>query len=131
MNETERFLGRLDEVDRRRVLAGLVAIAAASAMPSTASADAIAIWPKEAFDEKVGQQDAVLKRLYGKTAEMSDKVSLDVPEIAENGAVVPVTITTSLPNVTSISILVPENPRDADRHLSAAGGHRGVGLVAH
>ena len=42
--------------------------------------------------------------------EISDKVTLDVPEIAENGAVVPVSVSTTLPNVTGITILVPENP---------------------
>ena len=41
---------------------------------------------------------------------MSDKVKLDAPEIAENGAVVPISVTTTLPNVTSISFLVAENP---------------------
>jgi sulfur-oxidizing protein SoxY len=35
---------------------------------------------------------------------------MDAPEIAENGAVVPVSVTTSLPDVTSIAILVAENP---------------------
>ena len=44
-------------------------------------------YPEEAFKQK---SDAdVLKSLYGKTAEPSDKVKLDAPEIAENGAVVP------------------------------------------
>ena len=65
-------------------------------------------WPEAAFQQK-NQPDAV-KALYGKTFEMSDKVSLDAPEIAENGAVVPVSVSTTLPGVTSISILVPENP---------------------
>lgn len=51
-----------------------------------------------------------LKSLFGKSAEASDKVKLDAPEIAENGAVVPISISTSLPNVTSISVLVHENP---------------------
>ncbi|MBT8141001.1 MAG: thiosulfate oxidation carrier protein SoxY, partial [Gammaproteobacteria bacterium] len=39
-----------------------------------------------------------------------DKISLKVPEIAENGAVVPVSVKTKLDNVSSISILVDENP---------------------
>jgi sulfur-oxidizing protein SoxY len=47
---------------------------------------------------------------YGKGFEASDKVALDVPEIAENGAVVPVSITASLPGVTSVAILIPANP---------------------
>jgi sulfur-oxidizing protein SoxY len=41
----------------------------------------------------------------------SDQIELKVPEIAENGAVVPVTIKTSLQNVESISIVVQKNPR--------------------
>ena len=41
---------------------------------------------------------------------MSKDVTLETPDIAENGAVVPISVSTKLPNVTSISILVPENP---------------------
>jgi sulfur-oxidizing protein SoxY len=65
-------------------------------------------WPGDAFKQK-SEADAV-KSLYGKAAEVSDKVKLDAPEIAENGAVVPISVSTSLPNVTSISVLVAENP---------------------
>ena len=50
------------------------------------------------------------KLLYGKTAEPSDKVKMDAPEIAENGAVVPVSVSTTLTDVTSIAFLVSENP---------------------
>ena len=65
-------------------------------------------YPEEAFRQK-GEADAI-KALYGKSAEPSDKVKLDAPEIAENGAVVPVSVTTTLDKVTSISFLVAENP---------------------
>jgi len=65
-------------------------------------------WPDEAFKQK-GEAEAI-KALYGRTAEPSDKVKLDAPEIAENGAVVPISVTTTLENVTSISFLVSENP---------------------
>ena len=41
----------------------------------------------------------------------TDQIRLKVPEIAENGAVVPVTISTALENVESISIVVENNPR--------------------
>src|ERR671931_183443 len=57
-----------------------------------------------------GAGAVAIKALYGKTAEASDKIKLDAPEIAENGAVVPVSVTTTLPDVTSISFLVAENP---------------------
>jgi sulfur-oxidizing protein SoxY len=65
-------------------------------------------YPEEAFKQK-SEADAI-KALYGKTAEASDKIKLDAPEIAENGAVVPVSVTTSLADVTSISVLVGDNP---------------------
>ena len=98
---------------RRTVLKGAVAGGLASlafgGFPFPAFADADAKdWPQDAFTQK-SEADA-LKALYGKSAEPSDKVSLDAPEIAENGAVVPVAITSSLPNVSGIAILVLENP---------------------
>ena len=65
-------------------------------------------YPEDAFKQK-GDADAI-KALYGKTAEPSDKVKMDAPEIAENGAVVPISVSSTLPDVTSISILVAENP---------------------
>src|ERR1700719_4830197 len=65
-------------------------------------------YPEDAFKQK-SEADAI-KSLYGKTAEPSDKVKLDAPEIAENGAVVPIAVTTTLTEVTSVSFLVPENP---------------------
>jgi sulfur-oxidizing protein SoxY len=65
-------------------------------------------YPEDAFKAKA-EPDAI-KALYGKTAEPSDKVKLDAPEIAENGAVVPISVSTTLSDVTSISFLVSENP---------------------
>src|ERR1700710_2739411 len=64
--------------------------------------------PEEALKQK-SDADAI-KALYGKAAEASDKVKLDAPEIAENGAVVPISVSSTLADVTSISILVAENP---------------------
>ena len=65
-------------------------------------------YPEEAFKQK--SEAEAIKALYGRTAEPSDKVKLDAPEIAENGGVVPVSVTTTLDKVTSISFLVAENP---------------------
>jgi len=87
-------------------LAGLSLFEASMLLPAYA-ADA-AQWPAEAFKQK-SEADA-LKIFYGKSAEASDKVNLDAPEIAENGAVVPIAVASTLPNVTSIALLVLENP---------------------
>jgi sulfur-oxidizing protein SoxY len=98
---------------RRLILqgAGLVALVGLGNLPFglvPAFAAANDKYPEEAFKQK-SDADAI-KALYGKPAEASDKVKLDAPEIAENGAVVPVSVSTTLADVTSISILVSENP---------------------
>src|SRR5436190_17570191 len=97
---------------RRLILqgAGAVALVGLGNLPFLTPALAAANdkYPEEAFKQKA-DADAI-KALYGKTAEPSDKVKLDAPEIAENGAVVPVSVSSSLPDVASISIFVSENP---------------------
>jgi sulfur-oxidizing protein SoxY len=97
---------------RRLILqgAGAVALVGLGNIPFVGSAFAAANdkYPEDAFKAKT-EADAI-KTLYGKSAEASDKIKLDAPEIAENGAVVPVSVTTTLADVTSISFLVSENP---------------------
>ncbi len=98
---------------RRLVLQGAacVALIGLGNLPFTASTVRAAAndkYPEEAFKQK-SEADAI-KALYGKTAEASDKVKLDAPEIAENGGVVPISVTTTLDKVTSISFFVAENP---------------------
>jgi len=49
--------------------------------------------------------------LYGKAKSAADsKVELKVPDIAENGAAVPVSISTTLPDAVEMSIFVEKNP---------------------
>ena len=84
----------------------LVGFGALAVRPALAAANDK--YPEEAFKQKA-DKDAI-QALYGRTAETSDKVKLDAPEIAENGAVVPIAVTTTLENVTSISFLVSGNP---------------------
>ena len=95
---------------RRLVLQGAGSVALIGlgfgSMPALAAANDK--YPEDAFKQK-GDADAI-KALYGKTAEASDKVKLDAPEIAENGAVVPIAVATMLTDVTSIAFLASENP---------------------
>jgi sulfur-oxidizing protein SoxY len=98
---------------RRLILkrAGAVALVGLGNIPFSLSPTLAAAndkYPEDAFKQK-SDADAI-KALYGKTAEPSDKVKLDAPEIAENGAVVPISVSSSLADVASISILVSENP---------------------
>ena len=41
---------------------------------------------------------------------ISDQIKLDAPLQAENGAVVPIEVSTSLPSPESIAVIVPNNP---------------------
>jgi sulfur-oxidizing protein SoxY len=100
-------------VTRRLVLrgAGSVALAGLGVVLFHATAALAAAndkYPEEAFKQKNGKE--AIKLLYGRTAEPSDKIKLDAPEIAENGAVVPISVSTSLADVTTIALVVPENP---------------------
>lgn len=63
---------------------------------------------KSAFDAK-SVADAVKAYGGGAPAESKD-VTLTAPDIAENGAVVPMAVATTLPNVKHLLVLVEKNP---------------------
>ena len=68
----------------------------------------LAAWPKAGFDAKTVQE--AMTGIYGSAdSEPSADIAIKAPDIAENGAVVPVTISTSLPNVSAIGIIVEKN----------------------
>lgn len=69
--------------------------------------EAIAEWNKGAFESN-NLPDA-LRVLGAASPAESREVRLDVPEIAENGAVVPASVSTALPKVEQIAILVEKN----------------------
>lgn len=67
----------------------------------------------EAFDPKAFQVAGVpdtLKALGAAGASESKDVVIVSPDIAENGAVVPVAVKSNLPNTESIALLVEKNP---------------------
>lgn len=70
---------------------------------------ALADWKSENFIP--GKLDDSLKRLFQehKITE-SRKIEIKIPQIAENGAVVPITVSSSLADVRAVSILVAKNP---------------------
>ena len=67
-----------------------------------------AAWPKAAFEAT--ELDAALTSAFGSTnlTESSD-IKLKAPDIAENGAVVPITVTSNIAGTETISIIVPNN----------------------
>jgi sulfur-oxidizing protein SoxY len=69
---------------------------------------ALADWNKAAFDAK--SMADTLKAIGAGTPADSKDVQVTGPDIAENGAVVPVGVSSTLPNVTMVAILIEKNP---------------------
>jgi len=98
---------------RRNVLkagggASLMTLLAAAGWlaPETAAAQA---WNKNAFEAKT--MDETMKAIGGGApAQSRDIAFVSTPDIAENGAVVPIGITSSIPKTESIAILIEKNP---------------------
>jgi sulfur-oxidizing protein SoxY len=95
MNQQRRELLKYTTVFGLMVTAGLI---------STAQAEE---WNKAAFEGK--SLDEVFKALGTGAPEKSAAVVINAPDIAENGAVVPVGITTTLKGA-QLAILVEKNP---------------------
>jgi len=100
MNQSRRTLLRAT------VAGGVAAVGAAAGLLNPRSVLA-AGWPKPAFE--AGSVDAVLAALGGAEPSNSQDIKVQAPDIAENGAVVSVTVDTSLPNVESISVMARDN----------------------
>ena len=67
-----------------------------------------AAWNKEAFGSKTAAD--ALKGLGVAASTESREILIEAPQIAENGAVVPIEITSSLANTRSIALVVDKNP---------------------
>lgn len=101
MDEGRRF------VLRRAGATGALAAALAAGLfrPEQVLA---ATWNKTAFGAK-NPADA-LRSIGAADAVESKDVSIDLPQIAENGAVVPIEVSSSVPGTTSIAVLIEKNP---------------------
>ena len=98
---------------RRKVLQGaggsaVMALAMAAGLFKPGSAWAQAGWNKAAFETK-SLNDAV-KAMGGASAAESKDIVITSPDIAENGAVVPFTISSRLPKTESVALLIDKNP---------------------
>ncbi len=112
----------MTDMKRRLFLKGSVAVGAVGAglasglfTPRAVLAD----WSESAFHAT--KIPAALNGLFGTdTTEVSDAIQIKAPDIAENGAVVPVTVKTDLEDVSHIVIIAAANatPLVADFELS-------------
>jgi len=97
---------------KRRILlkgslaAGAVGVAVGAGLltPRMVLAD----WPEAAFSAN-SVEDALAALLGTGSHEPSEAVKLKAPDIAENGAVVPVTVESDVPDISSISIVAVGN----------------------
>lgn len=96
MNQQRRVLLQASALVGLMVSAGLMTVAEANA------------WHEAAFSAK-SVEDAVRALGAAGLPQESDAVTLRAPDIAENGAVVPVGVETSLP-ATEMAILIEKNP---------------------
>lgn len=81
-------------------------------------ASVLATWNKEAFTAKA--DDEAIKAAMGTASTTpSDQITIKAPDIAENGAVVPVSVVAKMDGVNSIMLLVEKNasPLSAIFHL--------------
>ncbi|MDH3914882.1 MAG: thiosulfate oxidation carrier protein SoxY [Chromatiales bacterium] len=92
------------KLTRRMFIQGAAAVTALMAAPR-----ALLAWPEKAF--KAGSSDEVMQALFGSAdVTESGSVVLNAPDIAENGRVVPISVSSSLDGVENISVIVVENP---------------------
>jgi len=98
---------------KRRILlkgslaAGAVGVAVGAGL-LTPRAVLAAAWPEAAFSAK--SVDEALNGLFGTSAhEASESIKIKVPDIAENGAVVPVTVESDAEGISSIAIIAAGN----------------------
>ena len=69
----------------------------------------LAAWPEDAFSKKTMSE--AIAAIGGGSASPSGDINIKAPDIAENGAVVPITVSTSIPGVEKISLFVENNPQ--------------------
>lgn len=95
-------------ITRRKTLGHGARVAALMAGAGLLPAAALAAWSKDAFDAKTLAE--TVKALGGSAPTASADVTITGPDIAENGAVVPVGASTSLAGVKRLALLVEKNP---------------------
>lgn len=104
-------------ITRRRFLYAIGALAGAMLLPLRLLA---AQWNEKAFDE-VTFPDA-LKSVGVVNPVVSDQVKLKIPEIAENGAIVPIQVSSEIPGTQRIFVFAEKNPQPLVASLTFRNG---------
>lgn len=105
---------------RRQVIQTLSVLGLAVAAGLIKPTDALAIeWQGKLFEMK--NSDEIMKAIAG-NFEQSGDVLINAPEIAENGAVVPISVTSNAAKTTTIAILVEKNPNPLSSRITIPEG---------
>jgi len=97
---------------RRSFLKGSLATGALSVAVGTGllkPTEVLAAWPENAFSQK--SLDAAMSAMGAGSATESGDIKIKAPDIAENGAVVPISVSTPMSGVETISVFVEKNPQ--------------------
>jgi sulfur-oxidizing protein SoxY len=90
------------------VATGVLGVAASAGMLSPRAV--LAAWPESAFSSKT-VDEAMAAALGSSNHSPSGDIKIKAPDIAENGAVVPITVSTGMSGVESIAVLIEKNPQ--------------------
>ena len=117
----------MTSMKRRIFLKGSLATGAVGMAVSTGLLTprvSLAAWSKAAFEAT--DVDGGVNSLYGSSSmDKSDKIKIKAPDIAENGAVVPVSVTTSIDGVSSISLFADKNATPLTAEFTLGPGTEG------
>ena len=106
-----------------KLTGGAAALAVAAMAGLLRTGQAWAAWNKAGFESKAVAD--VLKSLGATDAAESKDIVITAPDIAENGAVVPVAVTSRIPNTQQISVVAEKNPFPLAATFDVAGGGEG------
>lgn len=107
---------------RGSLAAGVVGVAAGAGLLRPQSV--LAAWSEDAFGAK--EVPAALNALMGSDiTEPSEAINIKAPDIAENGAVVPITISADIQGIESIALIAEKNPSPLVASFDLGAGAQG------
>jgi sulfur-oxidizing protein SoxY len=94
---------------KRRILIKTVLFACLSALSGSLSKISFAAWTSRDFSSN--SYDEVIKQLFNSSSFFeTEQLKVKLPQTAENGAVVPIIISSELDNIQRLYIMVEKNP---------------------
>ena len=104
------------------VAAGTLGVAVSAGL--LAPQAVVAAWNEKAFRAK-SVDDALSAAMGNAASTASDKIKIKAPDIAENGAVVPVSVTTDIAGAQSITIITEKNAQPMTASFDLGPGTEG------